>query len=201
MSAADQRPTPRDHLRGEVPASVAVVLYGDFQCPFTRQAYRGLQSVWRAQPDVMAWAFRHFPRPLHPEAWPAACVAEAAAAQGQYWPMADLLFRHQQQLSSAVYDELAERLELDLDVFARSRCAGSARRRIEDDLRIGRHGGVTTIPTLFVDGVRHHGDYHIGVLRDLLNAHRPAVAPVAGDRTTSAFGPGREPVNLQEPDA
>jgi len=64
MSAADQRPTPRDHLRGELPAPVGVVLYGDIRCPFTRRAYRGLRSVWRAQPDVVVWAFRQFFRPL-----------------------------------------------------------------------------------------------------------------------------------------
>lgn len=167
-----QRPTLVDHVRGELAAPAVVVLYGDFQCPYTRQAYRALQGVWRAGPDQVAWAFRHFPRPMHPQAWPSGRAAEAAAAQGQFWPMADLLFRHQQELSEDLYGSCAERLELDLPAFTRDRHGAASGERIAGDLRTGIEGGVTTIPTLFVDGNRHRGGYDIRSIRALLDARR-----------------------------
>lgn len=173
MNTAVQRPSALDHIRGELAAPVTVVLYGDFQCPYTRQAYRALQGVCIANPDQVGWTFRHFPRPMHPWAWPAGQASEAAAAQGQFWPMADLLFRHQHELSEGLFDACAQQLELDLPAFTQDRNAAASRERITEDLRTGRAGGVTTIPVLFVDGIYHRGGYDVASVRALLDAGRP----------------------------
>lgn len=88
--------------------------------------------------------------------------------------MADLLFRHQQELSDALYDTCAQQLELDLPAFTRDRDAAAAREKIIEDFHAGREGGVTTIPTLFVDGIRECGGYDVRSLRALLDARRSA---------------------------
>src|SRR6476646_11820572 len=105
MDAIDRAPLvePRDervdHVRGE--AGTPVILeYGDYECPFSRQAFRAIERVERELPARVRFAFRHFPlTQIHPHALAAAAAAEAAARQGGFWEMHELLFRHQDALA------------------------------------------------------------------------------------------------------
>src|SRR5205085_12202407 len=87
-----------DHIRG--PASArAIVEYGDYECPYSRRAYREIQRVEPRVTGGVRFAFRHFPLTgIHPHALAAARAAEAAALQGRYWDMHDLLFHRQKAL-------------------------------------------------------------------------------------------------------
>src|SRR3712207_1950274 len=85
-----------DHVRG--PAGGRLFLeYGDYECPYARAAYRAVQRVERAMGDGVRFAFRHFPlTDIHPHALAAAEAAEAAARQGRFWEMSELLFPRQE---------------------------------------------------------------------------------------------------------
>jgi protein-disulfide isomerase len=129
-----------------------VIVYGDYECPFCA----ALEARLRALP--LRVVFRHFPvKASHPRAFAAACAAEAAAAQGAFWPMHDALFDDQGRLDDPHLWARAERLGLDVERFDADRRADAAAERVRADFRGGVRAGVATTPTLFVDGVRHSG--------------------------------------------
>jgi protein-disulfide isomerase len=144
---------PDDHVAGERDAPVTVIGYCDFECPYCGEAYPLLRSLRTDAPDRVRYVFRHFPLAnKHPAAWLAAEAAEAAAAQGRFWDMHDVLFENQDDLDREGILELAEELGFDLDRFQddvdRHRHAG----RVARDVRTGAEAGVTGTPTLFVNG-------------------------------------------------
>src|SRR6266446_8219791 len=107
-----------DHVHGSPGARVTVVEYGDFECPSCRQAYPAVKIMLKHYGDRIRFAYRHFPLvEVHPHAELAAEAAEAAGAQGKFWPMHDLLFENQQHLKANHLRAHAQRLELDLSRY------------------------------------------------------------------------------------
>jgi hypothetical protein len=103
----------RDHWRGGERAAVTLVEYGDYECPYSRMAFRAIQRL-EQQLGELRFVFRHLPLTrIHPHALVAAHLAEAAALQGRFWPMHELLFHHQQALEDADLWGYADQLRLD----------------------------------------------------------------------------------------
>ncbi len=124
-----------------------VVLYADFTCPRCALAHERLTSVGARV------AFRHMAlRAKHERAVPVACAAEAAAAQGAFWPFADALYADQGRLDDPHLWQRARALGLDLARFDEDRRAPQAVDRVQRDTRAALAAGATTTPTLFVDG-------------------------------------------------
>jgi Na+/H+ antiporter NhaA len=162
----------RDHIRGPVGAPVTVLEYGDFECPFCGQAEPVVRELLRDFGDV-AYVWRHLPlNDVHPRAQQAAEAAEAAAEQGKFWEMHDLLLDHQDALA---FDDLvgyAERLGLDTERFEEDLRTRQGARRIAEDVDSADLSGVTGTPTFFVNGLRHYGAYDIGTLSSAVKAAR-----------------------------
>jgi protein-disulfide isomerase len=158
-----------DHVRGGA-AGRLIVEYGDYQCPYARAAYRGIQRVERQLGDGVRFAFRHFPlTEIHPHALAAAAAAEAAGLQHRFWEMHDLLFRHQTALESTDLRRYADELRLDRVHFDRDRASGAVMQRIGRDVESALASGeVHGTPTLFIDGVVHRGAYDAGTLLEVL---------------------------------
>ncbi len=92
-------PDVADHVHGAAHAKVTVVEYADFECPSCKVAAPTATLLLERFPDSVRFIFRNFPiEEAHPHALGAAEAAEAAAAQGRFWPMHDLLFQHQYRL-------------------------------------------------------------------------------------------------------
>src|SRR5689334_13602458 len=105
-----------DHVRGEAGAPL-ILEYGDYECPYSRRAYREIQKVEGLR-DVR-FAFRHFPLvEIHPHALAAAAAAEAATIQGRFWDMHDRLFHRQKALDDEDLAVYASELGLDVERFA-----------------------------------------------------------------------------------
>jgi protein-disulfide isomerase len=149
-----------DHVRGGV-AGRLIVEYGDYECPYTRAAYRQIERVEKRLGDGVRFAFRHFPlTDIHPHAVAAAAAAEAAALQHRFWEMHNLLLRHQAALESVDLRRYADELALDPVQFDRDRASAAVMRRVGRDVESGiASGQVTGTPTLFIDGVVHRGAY------------------------------------------
>src|SRR6478735_10182750 len=104
-----------DHIHGRASAPVTVIEYGDFECPVCRQAHGALEVMLAHFGPRICFVFRHFPiRDAHPHAELAAEAAEAAGAQGKFWPMHDLLFEQQQHLDEHHLLDCAVKVGLDL---------------------------------------------------------------------------------------
>ena len=160
-----------DHARG--PAGGRVILeYGDYECPYSRAAYRAIEQVERALPGRLRVAFRQFPLvDIHPHALAAAAAAEAAAMQGRFWEMHDLLFHRQRALADDDLRRYAGELGLDVERFDRDRVDQPAIDRIRRDVESGvASGEVRGTPTLFLDGVVHRGGYDVDALRQALES-------------------------------
>jgi formate-nitrite transporter family protein len=150
----------RDHVAGPDDAPVTLVEYGDYECPYCGMAYPIVKAVQRALGSRLRLVFRNFPlAEIHPHARHAAQAAEAAAAQGKFWEMHDMLFEHQQALEDADLVRYAEILELDTDQIARELEAGTYAKRVRDDFRSGVRSGVNGTPTFFVNGERYEGSW------------------------------------------
>lgn len=158
-----------DHVCGG--ASGRLILeYGDYECPYSRQAYREIERVEARLGDGVRFAFRHFPlTEIHPHALAAAAAAEAAALQDRFWEMHNLLFHHQSALGSDDLLRYATQLELDVAQFDRARTSAAVMRRIGRDVESGiASGEVGGTPTLFIDGVVHRGTYDAVTLLEVL---------------------------------
>jgi protein-disulfide isomerase len=149
-----------DHVRG-APAGPLIIEYGDYECPYSRQAYRAIEQVQRQLGGNLRFAFRHFPLPgIHPHALAAAAAAEAAARQGRFWDMHELLFARQKALDDDDLRRYAAQLGLDPAFFDQDRAGPAVAGRIRRDVRSGLDSGqVLGTPTLFIDGTVHRGGY------------------------------------------
>jgi protein-disulfide isomerase len=161
-----------DHVRG-APAGPLIIEYGDYECPYSRQAYRAIEQVGRQLGGNVRFAFRHFPlTSIHPHALAAAAAAEAAAAQGRFWDMHELLFTRQKALEDDDLRRYAGQLALDTAAFDRDRVGPAVADRIRRDVRSGLASGqVLGTPTLFIDGVVHRGGYDPPALLAALAGH------------------------------
>ncbi len=158
-----------DHLRGGM-AGPLILEYGDYECPYSRQAFREIESVERRLGDGVRFAYRHFPlTEIHPHSLDAAAAAEAAALQGRFWPMHELLFHRQKALEDDDLRRYAAELELDVAQFDRDRSGPAVLERIRRDVQSGIDSGeVQGTPTLFIDGVVHRAAYDAAVLLQVL---------------------------------
>ena len=126
------------------------------------------------------YVWRHLPlSDVHPRAELAAEASEAAAAQGAFWEMHDLLLDHQGELKPRDLQAYAERLGLDLDRYRDDLRRHAHAPRVEEDVDSADIGGVTGTPTFFINERRHDGAYDIDTLSAAVRAAgaRSAIAP------------------------
>jgi diadenylate cyclase len=171
----------RDHTRGPEDAPVTLVKYGDYECPYCGQLHLVLKELRERAGERVRFVFRHFPLDsAHPRARRAAQAAEAAASQGRFWEMHDLLYENQDELGDEDLVRYAADLGLDLGRFEEDLANDHLAWRIEEDRLGGERAGVGGTPALFVNGVRYAGPMDL----DGLSA---AVEDAAGN-TGSSLG-------------
>lgn len=150
---------PHEHVIGSRDlATVQLILYGDYECPFTTRGMALVAGLVERVGDALLVTFRHFPLvDLHPHARAAAEAAEAADLQGRFWDLSIALFRHQRALDDRSLRSYAASLGLDARRFERDRASDEIRARVERDRASGEALGVDSTPTFFVNGTRYDG--------------------------------------------
>jgi Na+/H+ antiporter NhaA len=160
----------RDHVRGPAAAPVTLVEYGDFECPYCGRAEDVVRELLAGHGDVR-YVWRHLPlTDVHVHAQIAAEAAEAAADQGAFWEMHDLLFEHQDALRPRDLVGYAQELGLDTERFEEELRSHEHAGRIADDVDSADLSGVSGTPTFFINGRRHYGAYDIGALTTAVRA-------------------------------
>jgi protein-disulfide isomerase len=145
-----------DHIAGSPSALVVLLEYGDFENPPCARAHPIVQLARRELGDDLCFAYRHFPlTAVHPHAQLSAEAAEAAGAQGHFWQMHDILFRHQNALELDDLLNYAEMAGANPIRVAAELAAGTHTEKVLEDAHGGLHGGVQGTPTFFVNGVRY----------------------------------------------
>ena len=147
-----------DHAEGTADAPLTLVEYGDYQCPYCGAAYPVVKRLQKTLGKKLRFVFRNFPlTQAHPYALIAAEAAEAAALQGKFWEMHDLLFEQQTFLKPDIIPSWAKRIGLDLEKFGNDIKQGVIENRIKEDRQSGIRSGVNGTPTFFVNGTRYDG--------------------------------------------
>ena len=149
-----------DHVLGAPDATIELVEYGDFQCPFCREAFFVVKELQERFASQLRFVFRNFPlSEAHEYAMDAALAAEAAAKQNRFWEMHDAIYNRQPELNEALLLTLAKEVGLDLQRFTEDLEASKLLSRVEADFESGVRSGVNGTPTFYVNGKRYNGDY------------------------------------------
>jgi protein-disulfide isomerase len=171
LDLAEDVDPSRDHIRGSNDAPVTLVEYGDFECTYCGQAEHVVRELLADHANDVRYVWRHLPlNDVHPNAQLAAEAAEAAAAQGSFWEMYDILIGHQGALRLADVAEYARGLGLDSERLVDEVRRGEYRERVTEDVASADESGVSGTPTFFVNGLRHYGVYDTAALTEAVQA-------------------------------
>jgi protein-disulfide isomerase len=178
LDLADPVDPERDHIRPRTDGLVTMVEYGDLECPYCGQAEPVIRELLAGHADI-TYVWRHLPLDdVHPQARIAAEATEAAAAQGAFWEMHDLLLTHQDALKLPDLVGYAGELGLDVETFTDAVKERRYSARVQSDVDSADLSGVTGTPTFFINGRRHHGAFDLDTLS--------AAVKVAGARAVIA---------------
>lgn len=150
----------RDHVFGSPDAPFTIVEYGDFQCGFCLKASGSIQEVHEVLGDRLRYVWRHAPLThVHPNALAGAEASEAAALQGKFFEFERGLFADQENQRPSDIIRLARDLGMDVDRFEDDLTSAEVTGRVQSDMLDAEAMGITSVPTLFVNGRRHVGPY------------------------------------------
>lgn len=184
------------NVLGSPTATVTVEEFADYQCPACGSTYPTMKEIQSVYGDRIKFVFRNFPLaiPAHDKAYRAALAAEAAAKQGKFWAMQDLLFTNQRTWSpaadfDAVLKEYATKLGLDIAKFEADMNGMETKSRIDADKARGQALGFTSTPTVYINGrMVAFQDLTVPKLREVIDAElaaaaakTPAPAPAKAD--------------------
>lgn len=177
LDLADEVDPERDHVRGPEDAPVTLLEYGDFECPYCGRAEPIVRELLADFGDDVRYVWRHLPlTDVHAHAQLAAEAAEAAARQGAFWQMHDLLFKHQDALRATDLIDYARELGLDVDRFSHDLLEHTGTGRVAKDVDSADRSRVSGTPTFFVNGRRHYGAYDIEALSAAVRLARARAA-------------------------
>jgi protein-disulfide isomerase len=164
-------PEPMDHSEGSEHARVTVIEYGDFECPNCKMAAQTPKLLIERFPSNVRFIFRQFPlEEAHPHALLAAEVSEAAAAQGKFWPMHDVLFQNQAHLKDKDLHRYAAQIGLDMVRFKAEMDDHIYLQKVREHIAGGRRSHIRATPTFFVNGVVQDVSYGMKALHDAVAA-------------------------------
>ena len=173
LDLSDDVDPERDHIRGPDTAPVTLVEYGDYECPYCGQAEIVIRELLDEFGDELRYVWRHLPlSDVHLNAQMAAEAAEAAGAQGAFWPMHDTLLVSQDELTVRDLKRHAEGLGLDVERFWDELRRREHAERVADDVSSADASGVAGTPSFFINGRRHHGAYDVATLSAAVRAAR-----------------------------
>lgn len=163
-----------DHLRGRLDAPMQLVVYGDYECPYTRALELVVTQLRRRDSDAFRYVYRYFPlREIHPHAEMAAEAAEAVSALAgpdAFWRMHDSLFADQYHLEPDELEQRATATGVNMRAYRPAMAAHQFAERVERDVQSGIANGVEGTPSIFVNGERYHGKRDEGSLRKAITS-------------------------------
>jgi protein-disulfide isomerase len=163
-------PVEGSPVTGPADASITIVEFSDFQCPYCIQAVPELEALLKVYPKQVKLIFKQFPLEIHSDAYRAATAALAAQKQGKFWEMHYALFGHHQDLSMQAILNITKDLKLDEARLRADMDSKEIRDIVTRDLEDGNKAGVEGTPTIFIDGQRYNGRIDLTTLRPVIEA-------------------------------
>jgi len=156
--------------RGPATAPVSLVEFSDFECPFCAMTAPVVRQLLATYPTQIRFAFKHYPLPMHKEGPLAHEAAAAAADQGKFWEMHDLLFQTQSQLTRDDLIAKAQQLNLDVPRFTKDLDSHRFKPQVEQDRQEGNRLGVDGTPFFFINGHAISGGVDLQDFKHLIDA-------------------------------
>ncbi len=138
-------------FKGPADAPVTITLFTDFECPFCKKLPPVIDKVLENNPKTVKLVLKNLPLRIHPMAEPAAMAALAAHKQGKFWEFHDQLFATQ-ELDLKKIEQIAIKLNLNMDVFKNDMISPATRALINQDIQMAQTAGVSGTPTAYVNG-------------------------------------------------
>jgi protein-disulfide isomerase len=166
------------YVKGSATAPVEITEYADYQCPFC-QTFATLQMPTIEERLIttgrLRWRYRDFPLQQHPHARLAAHSAACADEQGKYWEQHDRIYQGQQDWAgsrnaASIFRKYAGAVGLDLDRYDDCMQSGRYAGRIQADFNSGVEAGVSSTPTLLVNGRLYRGRFDSDAVTKLVDS-------------------------------
>ncbi len=152
LSYVQKLPINNSAVKGAKKASVTIVIFDDFQCPYCARLVPTLDKVVAAYPKQVQIVYKQFPLSMHKFAQPAAIASLAARNQGKFWPLHDKLFANYNKLNDTLIRELAESVGLDMVRFDKDMADPALQREVAADTQLGTQAGVRGTPAVYING-------------------------------------------------
>ena len=147
----------QDHFQGYCQSAIELIEFGDFGCAYSAMAYPEIKYLQDALGDQLRFVFRPSSSPeQHPLAIPAFIAAEAAAKQGKFWYMHDMIFENQTFLYRSSFRKFAKEINLDLNRFEQDLNDPTIIQNLQAELKMNWIAGITRTPGIFINGKRYH---------------------------------------------
>ena len=146
-----------DPSKGAATASVTIIQFAEYQCPYCGQADKVIDQVLQQYDGKVKVVFRDYPLGFHDRAIPAAVAANCAGDQGKYWEMHKLLMSNQRALEEADFVAHATALQLDLAKWNTCRQDPKQAAEVQKDFEDGNAVGVSGTPAFFINGIMLSG--------------------------------------------
>jgi len=161
---------PDDPSEGKADAPVTVVEFSDFQCPFCQRVWPTLKQLRMKYGDRMRLVWKDFPlTQIHPQAFVAAQAGNCAREQGKFWEYHDKMFGNQSALQPANLKQYAADVGLDTAKFNQCLDSSKYEARVQAALGVGGQLGITSTPTVFVNGRMINGAQPIEVFQSVID--------------------------------
>lgn len=153
-----------DHIQGNAKASVELVEYGDYQCPYCGDFYYIIKALQEKLGDQLKFVFRNFPLEAHPNALHAAIAAEILAKYDKFWQMHDILYENQDNLDDENLAIFATNLGLSKSQFEHAFKDAAFTNKVETDLESGLRSGVNGTPSIYINGKKYEDEYSLDAI-------------------------------------
>ena len=163
-------PVGSSPFKGPKDAKVTVVMFQDFQCPFSNRSQPTVKQLMELYPDKVKLVFKNFPLNFHKQAEIAAEAALAAGAQGKFWEMHDKIFANQKNISLDILKGYAKELNLDMNKFNQDLDTHTYKKTIDEDMKLATGAGVRGTPTFFINGKKLVGAKPVGEFQKVIDA-------------------------------
>jgi protein-disulfide isomerase len=148
---------PKGPSRGPDAATVSIVEFSDFQCPFCGREYPVVEKVMKEYEGKVKLVFRNYPLEFHPFAAKAAEAAACANDQGKFWELHNKMFTNQEKLAVDDLKGYAKGLGIDSAKFDKCLDSGEKSASVTEDRKAGTEAGVQGTPAFFVNGIFING--------------------------------------------
>lgn len=189
-------------VRGAKTAAITIIEFSDMQCPFCASVAPTMRELISEYPDNIKWVFKNFPLSFHADSPLAHRAVMAAAKQGKFWEMHDLIFSNQHAIKRDDLLAKASSLGLDMTLFVADLDSDKTRHLVEADIDEGQRLNVDGTPTFFINGKEYSGALTLARFKSIIDKNlggaaadsSPAASTVAADEIT--LGPANAPVTL-----